>query len=145
MFCYLYWQTLLPVWGMPHFLHLLNEESFLDQISLSLISLFVTSLTPLQLVCSGMNCPSVLRRSERSIRFLGRCLTARLRSQTWSVLIREGLIHLAGATHRGLVDRQFIKGPTHIAGNKLNLLLFNFSEVIDHVSTTSPSQNDFPF
>ena len=40
--------------------------------------------------------------------------------------------------------RQFIKGPTHIAGNKLDLLLCNFSEVIDHVSTTSPSQNEFP-
>ena len=40
--------------------------------------------------------------------------------------------------------RQFIKGPTHIAGNKLDLLLCNFSEVIDDVSTTSPSQNDFP-
>ena len=35
---------------MPHFLHILNEESFLDQKSLSIISLFVTSLTPLQLV-----------------------------------------------------------------------------------------------
>ena len=40
--------------------------------------------------------------------------------------------------------RQFIKGPTYIAGNKLDLLLCYFSEVIDHVSTTSPSQNDFP-
>lgn len=40
--------------------------------------------------------------------------------------------------------RQFIKGPTHIAGNKLDLLLCNFSEVIDHVSTTSPLQNEFP-
>ena len=40
--------------------------------------------------------------------------------------------------------RQFIEGPTHIAGNKLDLLLCNFSEVIDHVSTTSPSQNEFP-
>ena len=49
MFCYLYWQTLLPFWGIPHFLHLLNEESFLNQISRSLISLFVTGLTPLQL------------------------------------------------------------------------------------------------
>ena len=43
MFCYLYWQTLLPLRGMPYFLHLLNEESFLNQISLGLISLFVTS------------------------------------------------------------------------------------------------------
>lgn len=40
--------------------------------------------------------------------------------------------------------RQFIKGPTHIAGNKLDLPLCNFSEVIDHVSTTSPLQNEFP-
>lgn len=40
--------------------------------------------------------------------------------------------------------RQFIKGPMHIAGNKLDLLLCNFSEVIDHVSTTRPLQNDFP-
>ena len=39
--------------------------------------------------------------------------------------------------------RQFIKGPTRIVGNRLDLLLCNFSEVIDHVSTTSPSQNDF--
>ena len=39
--------------------------------------------------------------------------------------------------------RQLIKGPTNIAGNKLDLLLCNFSEVIDHVFTTSPSQNDF--
>ena len=35
--------------------------------------------------------------------------------------------------------RQLIKGPTNIAGNKLDLLLCNFSEVIDHVFTTSPS------
>ena len=28
MFCYLYWQTLSPFLGIPHFLHLLNEESF---------------------------------------------------------------------------------------------------------------------
>jgi len=42
--------------------------------------------------------------------------------------------------------RQFIKGPTHIAENKLDLLLCNFSEVIDHVSTTTCAtpQNDFP-
>lgn len=40
--------------------------------------------------------------------------------------------------------RQFIKGPTHIAGNKLELLLCNLSEVIRHVSTTTPSQKDFP-
>ena len=40
--------------------------------------------------------------------------------------------------------RQFIKGPMHIAGNKLDLLLCNFSEVKDDVSTTSSSQNDFP-
>ena len=28
--------------------------------------------------CLGMNCPNILRRSERSIRFLGRCLAVRL-------------------------------------------------------------------
>ena len=78
MFCYLYWQTLLPFWGVPHISHLLNEESFLNQITLIPISLFVTSLTPLQLVCLGMNCLSILRRSERSIRYLGRCLAVRL-------------------------------------------------------------------
>ena len=64
MLCYLYWQRLIPFSGMPHFLHLLNEENFLNQISLSLFSLLVTSLTPLQLVCWRMNCPSILRRSE---------------------------------------------------------------------------------
>ena len=62
----------------------LNEESFLNQISLCLISLFVTSLTPLPLVCLGMNCPSILRRSERSIRFPRRRLAVRRRSRTWS-------------------------------------------------------------
>ena len=90
----LYWQTLLPFWGMPHFLHLLNEESFLNQIALGLISLFVTSLKPLRLVCLGMNCPSILRRSERSIKYLEGFLAVRPRSITWSVLTREGLIHL---------------------------------------------------
>ena len=74
----------------------LNEESFLNQISLSLISLFVTSLTPLQLVCLRKNCPTILRRSERSIRYLGRCKAVRLQSRTRSVLTREGLMHLAG-------------------------------------------------
>ena len=80
MFCCLYWQRLSPFWGMPHFLHLLNEESFLNQISLSLFSLLVTSLTPLQLVCLRMNCQSKLRRSERSIRYEGRCLAVRLQA-----------------------------------------------------------------
>ena len=90
--------------GHASFLTSLKQREFLNQISLGLISLFVTSLTPLQLVCLGMNCPSILRRSERSIRFPGRCLAVRLRSRTWSILTREGLIHLAGATHRGLVE-----------------------------------------
>lgn len=40
--------------------------------------------------------------------------------------------------------QQIIKGPTHIAGNKLDLLIGNFSEVIDHVYTTSPLQIEFP-
>ena len=86
MFCYLYWQMLLLFCYLTfsHFLHLSNEESFLNQISQGLISLFVTRLVPLQLVCLGMNCPSILRRSERSIRFLGRCLAVRLYSRTWS-------------------------------------------------------------
>ena len=112
MFCYLYRQTLLPFWGMHHFLHvhLLNEESFLNQTSLSLINLFVTSLTPLQLVCLGMNCPSILTRSERSVRVLGRCLAVRVRSRTWSVLTREGLIH-RGATYRGLVESPLFRLP----------------------------------
>ena len=90
--------------GHASFLTSLKQREFLNQISLDLISLFVTSLTPLQLVCLGMNCPSILRRSERSIRFLGRCLAVRLRTRTWSILTRQGLIHLAGATHRGLVE-----------------------------------------
>ena len=103
MLCYLYWQRLLPFSGMPHFLRLLNEENFLNQISLSLFSLLVTSLTPLQLVCLRMNYPSILRRSERSIRYLGRCLAVRLQERTWSVLTREGLMHPAGA-HRSLEE-----------------------------------------
>ena len=90
--------------GHASFLHLLNEESFLNQISPDLISLFVTGLTPLQLACLGMNCPSMLKRSERSIRYQGRCLAVRLQSGIWSVLTREGLIHVAGATHRGLAE-----------------------------------------
>ena len=61
VFAYLYWQTLLPFRGMHLFLHLLNEESVLNLISPGLISLFVTGLTPLQLVCLGMNCPSMLK------------------------------------------------------------------------------------
>ena len=40
--------------------------------------------------------------------------------------------------------QQFIEGPTHIAGNKLDLLLCNCSEVIGDVSTTRPEQCDFP-
>ena len=88
----------------PLFLHLLNEEGFLNQRSLSLISLFVIGLTPLQLFGSGMNCLSILRRLERSIRYQGRCLAGRLRSEIWSVLTREGLMHLTGATHRGLAE-----------------------------------------
>ena len=83
------------------FLTSLKRREFLKPDIISLINLF---LTPLQRVCLGMNCPSILRRSERSVRFLGRCLAIRLRSRTWSVLTREGLINLAGATHRGLVE-----------------------------------------
>ena len=52
----------------------------------------------------GMNWLSILRRSETSIRYLGRCLAVRLQSRTWSVLTREGLMHLAGATDRGLAE-----------------------------------------
>lgn len=40
--------------------------------------------------------------------------------------------------------QQLIKGPTHIAGNKLDLLLCNCSEVIDYISTSSPVQSEFP-
>lgn len=39
---------------------------------------------------------------------------------------------------------QFIEGPTHIAGNKLDLLLCNYPDSINDVYTTSPEQCDFP-
>ena len=90
--------------GHASFLTSLKRKEFLKPDIARLYQSVVTSLTPLQLVCFGMNCPSILRRSERSISFLGRCLAVRLRSRRWSVLTREGLIHLVGATHRGLVE-----------------------------------------
>ena len=74
-----------------------------------LISLFVIGLTQLQLVCLGMNCLSILRRLERSIRYQGRCLAVRFQSGIWSVLTREGLMHLGGATHRGLAESPFFQ------------------------------------
>ena len=52
----------------------------------------------------GDDCPSILRRLERSIRYQGRCLAVRLQSRIWSVPTREGVMHLAGATHRGLAE-----------------------------------------
>ena len=74
---------------------------------------------PYQSVCNKSNAITTClfgdelpkKRSERSIRFLGRCLVARRRSRTWSVLIREGLIHPAGATHRGLVESPLFRLP----------------------------------
>ena len=40
--------------------------------------------------------------------------------------------------------QQFIKGPTHIAGNKLDMLLSNWPEIIEHVSTLTPEESTFP-
>lgn len=40
--------------------------------------------------------------------------------------------------------QQFIPGPTHIAGNKLDLLLSNCPEIIDGVSTFHPRDGKFP-
>jgi endonuclease/exonuclease/phosphatase family metal-dependent hydrolase len=40
--------------------------------------------------------------------------------------------------------QQFIKGPTHIAGNKLDLLLSNWHVMIEHVSTLTPEESTFP-
>ena len=40
--------------------------------------------------------------------------------------------------------QQFIPGPTHIVGNKLDLLLTNWPEIIDHVSTFHPREGLFP-
>ena len=40
--------------------------------------------------------------------------------------------------------QQFIKGPTHIAGNKLDLLLSNWPVMIEHVSTLTPEESTFP-
>jgi hypothetical protein len=39
---------------------------------------------------------------------------------------------------------QFILGPTHIAGNKLDLMLCNCPEIIQDVSTSSPELRNFP-
>jgi hypothetical protein len=39
--------------------------------------------------------------------------------------------------------QQFIKGPTRIAGNKLDLLLSK-PEMIEHVSTLTPEESAFP-
>lgn len=39
---------------------------------------------------------------------------------------------------------QFISGPTHISGNKLDLLLSNWPEVIANVSTFHPRDGRFP-
>ena len=39
---------------------------------------------------------------------------------------------------------QLIDGPTHIAGNKLDLLLCNCPEVIEDVITHSPGTSEFP-
>ena len=40
--------------------------------------------------------------------------------------------------------QQFISSPTHISGNKLDLLLFNWPEVIENVSTFHPRDGRFP-
>ena len=40
--------------------------------------------------------------------------------------------------------QQFIPGPTHIVGNKLDLLLTNWPEIIDYVSTFHPREGLFP-
>ena len=40
--------------------------------------------------------------------------------------------------------QQFISGPTHISGNKLDLLLSNWPEVIENVSTFHPRDGRFP-
>ena len=90
--------------GHASFLASLKRREFLNQRSLSLISLFVIGLTQLQLVCLGMNCPSILMRLERSIRYQERCLAVRRQSGIWSVLTREVLMHLVGATHGGLTE-----------------------------------------
>ena len=40
--------------------------------------------------------------------------------------------------------QQFIRGPTHIAGNKLDFLLSNSPEIIDNISTFTPVECKFP-
>jgi hypothetical protein len=40
--------------------------------------------------------------------------------------------------------QQFIRGPTHIAGNKLDFLLSNSPEIIDNISTFTPVESKFP-
>lgn len=40
--------------------------------------------------------------------------------------------------------QQFIPGPTHIVGNKLDLLLTNWPQIIDYVSTFHPREGLFP-
>ena len=46
---------------MPHFLHLLNEESFLNQVSLGLFSLFVTSLKAITICLFGDELPKHIK------------------------------------------------------------------------------------
>lgn len=40
--------------------------------------------------------------------------------------------------------QQFIPGPTHVVGNKLDLLLTNWPEIIDYVSTFHQREGLFP-
>ena len=40
--------------------------------------------------------------------------------------------------------QQFIKGPTHVRGNTLDLLLCNCPEIIKNVTTLPPQQANFP-
>jgi endonuclease/exonuclease/phosphatase family metal-dependent hydrolase len=40
--------------------------------------------------------------------------------------------------------QQFIRGPTHIARNKLDFLLSNSPEIIDNISTFTPVESKFP-
>lgn len=40
--------------------------------------------------------------------------------------------------------QQFIVGPTHVAGNKLDLLFCNCDETISNVLTSSPVEHNFP-
>ena len=90
--------------GHASFLTFLKRREFLKpEIAKPYQSVCNRSM-PLQPFCLVMNCLNILRRLERSIRYQGRCLAVRLRSEIWSVLTREGLTHLTGATHRGLAE-----------------------------------------